>query len=68
MKKKLISERISEENNKIEGFTRNIIGRIERVKNAKDRESLFIDIKAINDYSKACLESMTLVDELMWIE
>lgn len=68
MKKKLISERISEENNKIEGYTRNIIGRIERIKNATDRETLYREIKVLNDYSKSCLESMNIVEELMWVE
>ena len=68
MKKKLISERISEENNKIEGYTRNIIGRIERIKNATDRETLFREIKVLNDYSKSCLDSMNIVEELTWVE
>ena len=68
MKKKLISDRISEENNKIEGYTRNIIGRIERIKNASDRETLYREVKVLNDYSKSCLESMNLVEELTWVE
>ena len=68
MKKKLISERISEENNKIEGYTRNIIGRIERIKNATDREALYREIKVLNDYSKSCLDSMNIVEELTWVE
>lgn len=68
MRKKLIADKISEENNKIERYIRNIIGRAERIKSTTDREMLFREIKVLNDYSKSCLESMSLVDELMWLE
>jgi hypothetical protein len=68
MEKKLISDKIIETNNTIDGYIKYINLRQDKIKQTSDRDELLRLVTELNKLSGECLSLMKLVDELMFLK